>query len=431
MTVPEAVEPERREKKQGLLKTFGPGLITGASDDDPSGIATYSQVGAQFGYGLLWSMLFSYPLMATIQEISARLGRVTGHGVAGNLRRHAAPFWLWIITGLLLIANVINLGADIGAMGEAVTLLIGGPALLYSGLFALGSVLLQVFVPYTRYARFLKWLTAALLAYVATVFVVRVPWGLALRSTLVPQLALTPASIQALVAVLGTTISPYLFFWQASEEVSEMDTHVLEHPLVESPDQAPAQFRRIRTDTYVGMAFSNLVAFFIILTAAVVLHANGVRDVQTASQAAEALRPVAGRFAFTLFAAGIVGTGLLALPVLAGSAGYALGEALNWPVGLERQPLQARGFYGIVAVSTLLGLGLVLVHIDPIKALFYSAIINGVTAAPVMVLIMLLTGSKRVMGQFTVRGWLRWLGWLGTAVMALAAVALFATLGRS
>ena len=316
-------------------------------------------------------------------------------------------------------------------MGEAVTLLIGGPALLYAALFALLSVGLQVFVPYTRYARFLKWLTAALLAYVATVFVVRVPWGLALRSTLVPQMSLTPASIQALVAVLGTTISPYLFFWQASEEVSEMDTHVLEHPLVESPDQAPAQFRRIRIDTYVGMAFSNLVAFFIILTAAVVLHAHGIRDVQTASQAAEALRPVAGRFAFVMFAAGIVGTGLLALPVLAGSAGYALGEALNWPVGLERQPLQARGFYGIVAVSTLLGLGLVLVHIDPIKALFYSAIINGVTAAPVMVLIMLLTGSKRVMGQFTLRGWLRWLGWLGTAVMALAAVALFATLGRS
>ena len=431
MTVPVANKPERREKKRNLLATFGPGLITGASDDDPSGIATYSQVGAQFGYGLLWSMLFSYPLMATIQEISARLGRVTGHGVAGNLRRHAAPFWLWVITGLLLLANVINLGADIGAMGEAVTLLIGGPALLYAALFALLSVGLQVFVPYTRYARFLKWLTAALLAYVATVFVVRVPWGLALKSTVVPQLALTPASIQALVAVLGTTISPYLFFWQASEEVSEMDTHVLEHPLVESPDQAPAQFRRIRTDTYVGMAFSNLVAFFIILTAAVVLHAHGIRDVQTASQAAEALRPLAGRFAFALFAAGIVGTGLLALPVLAGSAGYALGEALNWPVGLERQPLQARGFYGIVAVSTLLGLGLVLVHIDPIKALFYSAIINGVTAAPVMVLIMLLTGSRRVMGQFTLCGWLKWLGWLGTAVMTLAAIALFATLGRS
>jgi NRAMP (natural resistance-associated macrophage protein)-like metal ion transporter len=431
MTVPIANEPERREEKRNLLATFGPGLITGASDDDPSGIATYSQVGAQFGYGLLWSMLFSYPLMATIQEISARLGRVTGHGVAGNLRRHAAPVWLWVITGLLLLANIINLGADIGAMGEAVTLLIGGPALLYAALFALVSVGLQVFVPYTRYTHFLKWLTAALLAYVATVFVVRVPWGLALRSTVVPHLVLTPASIQALVAVLGTTISPYLFFWQASEEVSEMDTHVLEHPLVESPDQASAQFRRIRTDTYVGMAFSNLVAFFIILTAAVVLHAHGIRDVQTASQAAEALRPVAGRFAFVMFAAGIVGTGLLALPVLAGSAGYALGEALNWPVGLERQPLLAKGFYGIVAVSTLLGLSLVLVHIDPIKALFYSAIINGVTAAPVMVLIMLLTGSKRVMGQFILRGWLNWLGWLGTGVMALAAIALFATLGRA
>ncbi|GAA4018936.1 divalent metal cation transporter [Deinococcus rubellus] len=427
---PSLPEPERREQKHNLLKALGPGLITGASDDDPSGIATYSQVGAQFGYGLLWAMLFSYPLMATIQEISGRLGRVTGHGIAGNMRRAYAPVWLWLVTALLIIANVINLGADIGAMGEAVRLLVGGPALLYAALFAVLSVLLQVFVPYSRYAQILKWLSASLLAYVATVFVVHVPWGQALRATLLPHFSVGASSIQALVAVLGTTISPYLFFWQASEEVSDMDTHVLEHPLKEDPQEAREQFRRIRSDTFIGMAFSNLVAFFIILTAAVVLHAHGQTDIQTASQAAEALRPIAGRFAFILFAAGLVGTGLLALPVLAGSAGYALGEALRWPVGLERKLYQARGFYAIIALSTLLGLGLVLVHIDPIKALYYSAIINGVAAAPVMLLLMLITANKGVMGEFTVKGWLRGLGWLGTGVMALAAAAMFATLGK-
>ena len=430
MTIPEQAIPERREEKRNLLKALGPGLITGASDDDPSGIATYSQVGAQFGYGLLWSMLFSYPLMAAIQEISARLGRVTGHGIAGNMRRHYSPFWLWVITGLLVTANVINLGADIGAMGSAVKLLIGGPALLYSALFALASVLLQVFVPYTRYARFLKWLTVALFAYVATVFVVRVPWGTALKATLLPHFSFGAASIQALVAVLGTTISPYLFFWQASEEVSEMDTHKLETPLKRAPDQAETQFHRIRTDTLLGMAFSNLVAYFIILTAAAVLNAHGKTDIQTSSQAAEALRPVAGQFAFVLFATGIIGTGLLALPVLAGSAGYALGEALHWPVGLERKPYQARGFYWIIALSTLLGLAVVLLKIDPIKALFYSAIINGVSAAPVMIMIMFMTSNRRVMGQFTLKGWLKWIGWLATAVMAVAAVAMFTTLGK-
>ncbi|MBI0445530.1 MULTISPECIES: NRAMP family divalent metal transporter [Deinococcus] len=425
-----AADLEGRETKTGLLQSLGPGLITGASDDDPSGIATYSQVGAQFGYGLLWSMLFSYPLMATIQEISARLGRVTGHGVAGNLRRHYPPGWLWGLTALLVVANIINLGADIGAMGEALRLLVGGPALLYAALFAAASVLLQVFVPYTRYTRILKWLTVSLFAYVATVFVVRVPWGLALKSTVLPHFTWQASSIQAVVAVLGTTISPYLFFWQASEEVSEMDTRPREEPLRQAPQQAPVQFRRIRTDTFVGMAFSNLVAFFIILTAAVVLNAQGKTSIQTAAQAAEALRPVAGPFAFALFAAGIIGTGLLALPVLAGSAGYALGEALKWPVGLERKPYQARGFYGIIAVATLLGLTLDLLHIDPIKALYYAAIINGVSAAPVMILIMLMTSNRRVMGEFTVKGWLKWLGWTGAGVMLAAAAALFLTRGQ-
>lgn len=429
MSEPVAPELERRETKRNLLQSMGPGLITGASDDDPSGIATYSQVGAQFGYGMLWSLLFSYPLMATIQEISARLGRVTGHGIAGNLGRHYPPGWAWSLTGLLFVANVINLGADIGAMGEGLRLLIGGPALLYAALFALASVLLQVFVPYSRYTRILKWLTVSLLAYVATVLVVRVPWGTALRSTVLPHFTWQASSIQALVAVLGTTISPYLFFWQASAEVSEMDTRPLEEPLQQAPQQAPAQFRRIRTDTFVGMAFSNLVAFFIMLTTAAVLNARGETSIQTAAQAAEALRPVAGPFAFALFAAGIIGTGLLALPVLAGSAGYALGEALRWPVGLERKPYQAKGFYAIIAVATLLGLTLDFLGVDPIKALYYAAIINGVSAGPVMILVMLMTSNGRVMGEFTVQGGLKWLGWLSAAVMLAAAAALFVTRG--
>ncbi len=422
---------ERREDNKSLLSALGPGLITGASDDDPSGIATYSQVGAQFGYGLLWVMLFSYPLMVGIQELSARVGRITGRGIAGNLRQHYPKPWLWFATLLVLLANIINLGADIGAMGDALRLLIGGSSLLYAAGFALLSVVLQVFVPYTRYARILKWLAATLLAYVATVFVVHVDWGAALKATVLPHFDFGVSGFTALVAVLGTTISPYLFFWQASEEVSEMDTHPLEGPLCSSPGQAAVQLGRIRTDTLVGMAFSNLVAFFIILTAAVTLHAHGQTDIQTASQAAEALRPLAGPLAFALFAAGIVGTGLLALPVLAGSAGYALGEALHWPVGLERTPLQARGFYAIIALATLLGLALVLLRVDPIKALFYSAVINGVAAAPIMALIMLMSQNPRVMGAFTVRGWLRGLGWLGTGVMFGAALALLFTLGRA
>lgn len=429
--IPDDTPPDdQAEKKRGLLNVLGPGLITGASDDDPSGIATYSQVGAQFGYGMLWTLLFSYPLMAAIQEISARLGRVTGRGIAGNLRQHYARPLLWGVAALVLAANIINLGADIAAMGDAVHILIGGPTLLYATFFALVSIVLQIFVTYSRYSGLLKWLTLALFAYIATVFVVHVPWGEALKNTVLPSFHWSSSAVQGLVAVLGTTISPYLFFWQASEEVSDMNTNTLEHPLKRDPKTAQSQLGRIRTDTYVGMAFSNLVAFFIMLTAAVTLHANGHQDIQTATQAAEALRPVAGPFAFALFAAGIVGTGLLALPVLAGSAGYALGEALHWPVGLERTPMQARGFYTIISVATLLGLGMSLLHVDPIKALFYSAIINGVAAAPIMILIMLMGQNPRVMGQFTLEGGLRVAGWVATGVMTLAAIALFFTLGK-
>ncbi len=418
------------EEKRSLLSLMGPGLITGASDDDPSGIATYSQVGAQFGYGMLWTMLFSYPLMANIQEVAARIGRVTGHGLAGNMRRYYPKPFLYGIVLLVLVANVVNLGADIGAMGGAVRLLVGGNALIYSAIFALGSLGLQAFLPYHRYVKILKWLTLALFAYVATVFVVHVPWGEALRRTVIPEMTLEPKRVVALVAVLGTTISPYLFFWQASEEVEEINMNEKEERLVHDKKDAPAQLARIRTDTYVGMGFSNLVAYFIILSVAATLHAKGVTDIQTAEQAAEALRPVAGPLAFWLFAAGMVGTGLLAIPVLAGSAAYAVGETLRWPVGLEREPLQAKGFYGVMAISILIGLALNMAHVDPIKALFWSAVINGVTAGPIMVFMMLMACNPRVMGEFTLGIRARVIGWLATGIMLTSAIAMFVYWGK-
>jgi NRAMP (natural resistance-associated macrophage protein)-like metal ion transporter len=419
-----------RPKPRPWFARLGPGLITGASDDDPSGIATYSQVGAQFGLGMLWTMLFSYPLMAGIQEISARIGRVTGHGIAGNMRRHFPQPLLYAVVGLVVVANTINIGADLGAMGAALRLVIGGSSLLYTVLFALLSVLLQVFVPYSKYVSVLKWLTAALIAYVVTVFVVHVPWGEAIRNTLLPSLSFDGAHLTALVAVLGTTISPYLFFWQASQEVEDQEGNPAESALIKAPEQAPAQIERIKLDTYVGMAASNLVAFFIILTAASTLHVAGKTDVATAEQAAAALRPLAGPFAALLFTLGIVGTGLLAVPVLAGSAAYGVGEALRWRVGLERKPLEARGFYAVIVGATLVGLALDFSNLDPIRMLFWSAVINGVVAAPVMVVMMLMAQNRRVMGPFVIGTRLKVLGWLGTAVMFAAAVGLFATWGK-
>lgn len=428
-SVPQSLES--RGTKKSWYSTFGPGLITGASDDDPSGIATYSQIGAQFGFGFLWVMLFIYPLQAATQEISARVGRVTGHGVSGNLRRAYHPSLLYGITAVILTVTIITLGADIGAMGAAVHLLIGGPSLLYATGFAVLSAVLQIFVPYTTYARFLKVLTLALFAYVITVFLIHVPWGAALRATIWPQVQFSGPWGQGLVAVVGTTISPYLFFWQAAEEVSELDAHPLENPLIEQPAQAQEQFHRIRVDTYTGMAFANAVAFCIILTAAVTLHAHGIKDIQTAAQAAQALQPIAGRFAFFLFAMGILGTGLLAVPVMAGTAGYTLGEALNWPTGLERKPLQARGFYAIIAVATLLGLGMNFFHLDPIRALYYSAIVNGLASTPIMLLLMLVASNTKIMGRFVIPRYLRSIGWLATAIMAIISAIFFITLGRS
>ena len=416
-------QPERPK----LLAVMGPGLITGASDDDPSGIATYSQVGAQFGYGLAWTLIFTYPLMAAIQEISARIGRVTGRGIAGNLRAYYPLPLLRGIVGLLLLANVINIGADLGAMGAALKLLIGGPAFLYVVAFAALSIGLEVFVRYSRYVSVLKYLTLSLLAYVATVFVVGTPWLEVAKSIVLPPLSFDKNYILAVVAVLGTTISPYLFFWQAEEEVEEEQEKPEKSPLKEAPSQAPAEFQRIRIDTYIGMALSNLVALFIVITTAATLNVHGVTDIQTSSQAAEALRPIAGPFAFALFALGIIGTGLLALPVLAGSAAYALGEAMQWPVGLAQRAGRARGFYGTIIAATFIGAVINFTPIDPIKALFWSAVINGIVAVPVMVTMMLMTRRKDIMGQFVLPTVLRVFGWLATVVMALTVVALAVT----
>jgi NRAMP (natural resistance-associated macrophage protein)-like metal ion transporter len=422
---PRAVELKQPERPK-LREIIGPGLITGASDDDPSGIATYSQAGAQFGVNMGWTLLLTFPLMCAIQQICAQIGRVTGYGLGGNLRRDYPSWALYALVGLLVIANTINLGADLGAMGAALKLLIGGPAGLYVALFGVVSVLLEVFVRYSRYVSILKWLSVSLFAYVATLFAVKVDWLDITYHLAVPHLSWTSNYLTVVVAVFGTTISPYLFFWQAEEEVENEKEDPRAKPLKQVPKQAPFELERIRLDTWIGMAFSNLIALCIVLTTAATLNAHGITDIQTSSQAAEALRPIAGQFAFSVFALGIIGTGMLALPVLSGSCAYALGEALRWPVGLARQPLKAKAFYGTIAAATLIGGVLNFTPIDPVKALFWSAVINGVVAVPVMVMTMRMATSKKIMGKFQVRGLLRVLGWLATATMAIAAIGMFA-----
>jgi len=427
--VPLPPEIAKQPERPKILEVMGPGLITGASDDDPSGIATYSQAGAQFGYDLGWTLLLTYPLMCAIQQISAEIGRVTGRGLAGNLRRHYPAWLLNAVVFLLVVANTINIGADLGAMAAALRLLISGPLLLYVTGFALLSVGMEVFLRYARYVSVLKWLTLSLFAYVATVFVVGVPWGTVLLHLVVPHILLRADYLTVVVAVFGTTISPYLFFWQAGEEVEDMNERVDSSSLLDTPAAAPAEMRRIRIDTYVGMGFSNLVALFIVLTTAATLNAHGISNIQTSAQAAEALRPLAGRFAFIVFALGIIGTGLLTVPVLAGSAAYAVGEARGWPIGLARRPLKARAFYGTIAAATLVGALLNFTALDPVKALFWSAVVNGVVAVPIMVMMVLMAARRDVMGNFVLGPVLKAMGWLATAVMALAAIGMFATWG--
>jgi NRAMP (natural resistance-associated macrophage protein)-like metal ion transporter len=424
-TADQIKQPDRPK----LADIMGPGLITGASDDDPSGIATYSQAGAQFGYSLGWTLLLTYPLMCAIQMISAQVGRVTGKGLAGNMRRHYPAAVIYPLIGLLLVANIINIGADLGAMAAALRLLVAGPQLVFVAAFAIVTALLEVFMRYSRYASVLRWLALSLLAYVATVFAVDVPWLTVAHNLVVPQIKFSGDYLAIVVAIFGTTISPYLFFWQAAEEVEDEKEDPKAEPLIEAPLQAPRQLARIQLDTLVGMGISNLVALFIMITTAATLNAHGVTDIQTSSQAADALRPIAGRFAFTVFALGIIGTGMLALPVLAGSAAYALGETLQWRVGLAQRPGRAPAFYGTIAAATLVGAALNFTPLDPVKALIWSAIINGVAAVPIMGMIMLMASRESVMAKFVLTKPLAILGWLATAVMAAAAIGMFATWG--
>jgi Mn2+/Fe2+ NRAMP family transporter len=407
--------------KSHPLARLGPGLITGAADDDPSGIATYSQAGAQFGFDLLWTMPLAYPLMSAIQYMCACIGRATGKGLAANIKVAFPPLVLKGVVLALLIANTLNIAADLTAMGEAGALVTGIDRHIMTAVFVTLTLLLQIFVPYDRYVFFLKWLTVSLLAYVAVLFVVHVPWANVALHTFIPRFKPDAAAAAVVVAVFGTTISPYLFFWQASEEVEDMEAG-REAALVHDPAAAPKELRRIRWDTWSGMFYSDLVAFFIILATAVTLHTAGVTNIQTAAQAASALRPLAGEFAFLFFSVGIVGVGLLAVPVLAGSGAYALADSMGWRYGLGRKWSDAPGFYGVIAVSVLAALVLQYSPIDPMKGLFWSAVINGVVAVPLMAVIILLVSKKSVMGPFTASRTLVVLGWIATAGMGAAAV---------
>jgi len=421
-------EPSERQLTlaRRVFGTLGPGLVTGAADDDPSGIATYSQVGAQFGYQMGWTMTLAFPLMAAIQEVSARIGATTGHGIATNLRKHYPRWLLDVLVLSLFAANTINLGADIAAMGDAANLLIGGDMRLWMVGVSVASLLAEVYLSYSRYAAILKWMTLSLFAYVAAVFLAHANWSAAAAGAFVPHLSFNRASMTALVAVLGTTISPYLFFWQSSQEVEELERKH-QKPLCIAPKSAGPELRRIRIDTLVGMFVSDLIALFIIWATAATLYTHGIRNIQTSVQAAQALAPIAGKFASAVFAFGILGTGLLALPVLAGSASYAVCEAFRWNTGLDRKPRQAMAFYGVIAGAMLLGVGLAFTPIDPMKALYYSAVVNGVLAAPLMAVMLLIGSNPRVMRRLTLPPVLKTIGWIATAVMAAAAVGLFVT----
>ena len=453
-------------KEHPAVRHLGPGLITGAADDDPSGIATYSQAGAQFGFNMLWTVLFTYPLMVGIQMVSARLGCITGKGLASNIREHFPAWVLYGVVGLLLIANTINIAADIAAMAEALRLIVGGSAHIYAVTFGLLCLVLQVFLPYEKYVRYLKWLTLALLSYVAVLFTIRVPWSEVVARAVWPQLTLDNDAITVIVAVFGTTISPYLFFWQAAQEMEDLRSkntkgannagaqlsfaqspknsakNVSSSNIANENDQVghasstdnvteeviSGHLRRIKWDTFIGMGFSNLVAFFIILTTAATLHVSGITNIQTSAQAAEALRPLAGDFTFLLFSLGIIGTGMLAVPVLAGSAAYAVAETLDWRTGLDLKPEEGKGFYSIISVATLGGVILCFIPIDPMKELFYSAVINGVIAVPIMIVMMLLGSRRDVMGDYAIGPRLRRLGWAATVVMSIAVVAMLVTI---
>jgi len=408
--------------KQHPLVRVGPGLITGVADDDPSGIATYSQAGAQYGLNMLWSMPLTFPLMAAVQSMCALIGRVTGKGLAANIKAAFPPYVLKLVVLLLLIANTLNIAADIAAMGEASELVTGIDRHAMTVFFVFGTLALQVALPYHRYVFYLKWLTLSLFAYVAVLFTVHVPWKAAAWRTLWPDIHLNRETATVLTGVFGTTISPYLFFWQASEEIEDMRLNPHAKPLKQDPSAGPIELARIKWDTWNGMLYSNVAAYFIILATAVTLHVTGITDINTAAQAASALRPLAGDFASLIFALGILGVGLIGVPVLAGSASYALCEAMNWKWGLELKVKDGRGFYGVIAVSVLAAMIIQYSPIPPMKALFWSAVLNGIVAVPLLVVITLLASRKSVMGEFTAPKIVTYLGWITAFVMGIAAL---------
>ena len=414
-------------KRKPFLSRLGPGLVTGAADDDPSGIGTHSQVGAEFGYGLSWTFVLSFPLLFVIQSVAAEIGCVTGKGIAANLRQHYPKALLYAAVTLLLFANVINLGADLSAMGAALQLLVGGNVVAFTLLFGAICLLLEVFLSYARYSAVLKWTTLSLFTYVAVVFAVHVPWGEALRSLVIPDIRLNAAYATAFVAILGTTISPYLFFWQAAQEVEEERRHHAK-ALYVAPRRAGAEMARIRMDTLTGMAVSTLVSLAIVYATAATLHVQGITTIETAAQAAEALAPIAGRFASLLFALGIIGTGLLAVPVLAGSAAYAVSEMLNRPASLDAKPNKAKLFYGTIIVTTVAGASLQGIGVNPVRALYWTAVVNGVLAAPLMALMMLIVRNSKAMGTLKLSRGMTVAGWAATAVMAAASAIFFSFL---
>lgn len=412
---------------RSFLSRLGPGLVTGAADDDPSGIGTHSQVGAQFGYAMSWTFTLTLPLLSVIQIVSAEIGRVTGRGIAANLRRHYPRPLLWSAVALLLIANVINLGADLSAMGDALTLLVGGSAGVHTIVLGSICVLLEVFLPYRTYASVLKWSTLSLFAYVGVVAVANVPWATALRSLVTPEFSWNAAYATGVVAILGTTISPYLFFWQAAQEIEEERRHHAK-PLFRTPKSAGPELKQIQMDTLVGMAFSTIISVAIVFATASTLNANGITAVGSSAEAAEALRPLAGDFATILFALGILGTGMLAVPVLAGSAAYAITEMFGVSGGLDFKPRKARLFYATIVAATFAGASLNSIGISPIKALYWAAVVNGILAAPLMAIMMLIVRNRRAMGELTLSPALTILGWLATLVMAGATAVFFASL---
>ncbi len=408
------------------FKLLGPGLVTGASDDDPGGIATYSVAGASLGYGMLWTALATFPLMAAVQLICARIGLVTGRGLAGAVRHHYPRPFLYAACLLLLVANVFNVGADLGGMAEAAAMLIGLPSLVFVPVFGLAILVVTVYTTYATFAKYLKWLTAVLFAYVIAAFLAHPDWNGVVLASVVPSLSLDPVYVATLVGILGTTISPYLFFWQASQEVEEEKARG-RRTLAQRRGATEHELRDARLDVNTGMFFSNLVMYFIILATASTLYRAGLRDIQTAREAAEALRPLAGNTAYLLFALGLIGTGLLAIPVLAGSASFAVAELFGWRSGLDLSPRRGRRFYLVLAGAIVIGMILDVFVTNPIRMLFWSAVLNGVLAPPLLLLVMLVGNNRHIMGEHTNSFWLNLLGWTATALMTAAAVAFFMT----